>query len=403
MISIDEAVNIVLSAVQPLPSVMVPLEEAGGYVLVEAVQADMDVPSFDKSMMDGYTLAASSSGEGKEIPVVATLAAGDIRSDPIPPDHAVKIMTGAPVPPACDAVIPVEFTTEIGNGRVRLEKKVKRGENISFRGEEIKSGQEILICGTLIDAPVAAVLAEAGRSRVKVHRRPRVGILVTGTELVDPGLTPGPGKIRESNSYGIVAQCRSWGAIPVRLGQAGDDPTELKAAIEAGLEYDILAITGGVSMGDYDLVPDILRELGVEILFHKVAQKPAKPMLFGKRGSSIVFGLPGNPVSCFLGFELYAGPAIRRLAGEGDFETRWFEGVAAGDFKVKSDRAHIKAARVEYDGGKWIAHPVEWHGSADIYSVVSSNAFARFEQGRYTVPAGELVTFFFHRGKSNGA
>jgi molybdopterin molybdotransferase len=185
----------------------------------------------------------------------------------------------------------------------------------------------------------------------------------------------------------------------MRLGQAADDPTQLRAAIEGGLGHDILTITGGVSAGDYDLVPDSLRELGVEVLFHKVAQKPGMPLLFGKRGSTLVFGLPGNPVACFLCFELYVGPAVRRLAGEWDFETKWLDGVAGADSHVKSDRTHFKAAKVRFEGSRWRVHPMPSHGSADIFSVVGTNAFARFEKGKYTVSVGEQVRFFFYRAK----
>jgi molybdopterin molybdotransferase len=403
MISIDEAVEIVLDAAEALPPIALPLERAWGYALAESVVADTDMPAFDRSMMDGYALAARFSGEGKEVVVVGTVPAGYFYPDPVPDGHAVKIMTGAPLPDGCDAVIPVEFTSEPEGGRVRLHSAVEPGDNIGFRGEEMKRGDEILAPGTPIDPAVAAVLAQVGKSRISVHRRPRVGILVTGTELVDPGEIPSRGKIRESNSFGLVAQCLTWGAEPVRIGQAGDERRKLAAAISAGLEYDVLAITGGVSMGEFDLVPDLLADLGVEIIFHKVAQKPAKPMLFGKCGPTLVFGLPGNPVACFLGFELYAGPAMRRLAGESEYRTRWHQGMSAGDFKVRSDREHLKPAAVEREGEIWRAHPVATRGSADIYSIVGTNAFARFKQGHYTVPADETIDFFFHRGKSDGA
>jgi len=402
MISINEAVEIVLDAAEALPTITLPLERAWGYVLAESVVADTDMPAFDRSMMDGYALAASASGDGKEVQVIATVPAGHFHPEPVADGHAVKIMTGAPLPDGCDAVIPVELTSEPDGGRVRLHSAVQSGDNIGFRGEEMKQGEEILAAGTPVDPAVAAVLAQAGKSRVSVHRRPRVGILVTGTELVDPGEVPAGGKIRESNSFGLVAQCLTWGAEPVRIGQAGDERRKLAAAISAGLEYDVLAITGGVSMGEFDLVPDLLADLGVEIMFHKVAQKPAKPMLFGKFGPTLVFGLPGNPVACFLGFELYAGPAIRRLAGESEYRTRWHQGVSAADFKVRSDREHLKPAKVEREGEIWRAHPVATRGSADICSIVGTNAFARFKQGQYIVPAGETVEFFFHRGKSDG-
>ena len=236
-----------------------------------------------------------------------------------------------------------------------------------------------------------------------VYRVPRVGILVTGTELINPWEHPAAaGQVRDSNTYGLNAQCLIWRGIPLRLGFAGDDPDRLKAAVERAMEYDILVLTGGVSMGDYDHVPDVLAGLGVDVKFHKVAMKPGKPMLFGKRGSTWVFGLPGNPLAAFFVFELFVGPLIRRLSGETEYRTTWFDGVAAGDFRVRSDRTFFRASRVMYEGGTWKAYPVESRGSADIFSVVGTNAFVRFEEGRYTVPAGEKVRFFFQKGKQYG-
>ncbi|MCK4719607.1 molybdopterin molybdotransferase MoeA, partial [bacterium] len=297
LISINEAVGIVLESVNPLPSMRVMLQGSKSYRLSQSVYADMDAPSFDRAMMDGYALKASTSGEGVEIEIVGVIAAGEFRSEPVPPGKAVKIMTGAPMPEGADAVIEVELTEVVGENKVRLDASVKPGKNIAFKGEEMKSGQEILKVGTFIDAPVAAVLAMAGKSMVDVYSLPRIGILVTGTELIDPGNPLKPGQIRETNTFSLTAQSLIWGGIPIRLGKAGDDPESLKAGIRRGLEYEIFTITGGVSMGDYDLVPEMLREMGVEVLFHKVAQKPGKPILYGRKGPTHVFGLPGNPVA----------------------------------------------------------------------------------------------------------
>jgi molybdopterin molybdotransferase len=177
----------------------------------------------------------------------------------------------------------------------------------------------------------------------------------------------------------------------------------LKAGIRRGFEFEIFTITGGVSMGDYDFVPDILREMGVEVLFHKVAQKPGKPILYGKKGSTYVFGLPGNPVAVFLGFELYVGPLIRHLTGEGNYQTKWHKGVSRAEFKINGDRTIFKPAIVELVDGGWKVQPVASHGSADIYSIVGTNAFAKFKEGKYSVPEGTEVEFFIHRGKPYGA
>jgi molybdopterin molybdotransferase len=403
MISIEKALEIVLSQAKPLPSINVPLQNAKSYRLSEPIFADMDTPSFDRAMMDGYALMALLSGVGREIEVDGIIVAGEFRSDPVPQGKAVKIMTGAPVPEGVDAVIQVELTSEIGENRIRLNGAVNPGDNVARKGSEIKKGQKILKEGTTIDPSVASVLAMAGKHEPKVFRLPEVGILSSGTELVEPGEPVKPGQIRESNSYGLSVQCNLWGAVPVRLGIAGDDPDQLKSAIQSGLKFDILAITGGVSMGDFDLIPDILREMGVDILFHKVNQKPGKPVLYGKFGNSHVFGLPGNPVAAFLDFELYVGPLIRRMAGEEGFESKWLSGITMGEFRIKSDKPHLKPVRVGLVDGVWQVEPASSMGSADILSIVGTNAFAKFTEGRYTVPSGERVQFLFHRGKPYGA
>ncbi len=404
MISIDDAVECVLSNAEKLPTMTVSTRGCRNYVLAEPVFADLDAPAFNRAMMDGYALKAEYSKEGKEIPVVGMIPAGEFRSEPVPDGNAVKIMTGAPVPDDCDAVIQVELTEEISENLIRLETSFKPGNNISMKGEEVKKGDQVLPAGVVIDPATASVLAMMGQHKVRITQPPRVGILVTGNELVSPGMEIiGQGQIRESNSYGLMAQTLSWGAVPMKLGQVIDEPGHLADALEKGLSNNVLAITGGVSMGDFDLVPDTLRELGVQVLFHKVAQKPGKPILFGKRGSTLVFGLPGNPVACYLGFELYAGPAIRRMAGEVDYETPWYTGTTAGEFRIKTDRPHFKGAKIEWSDEGWLVHPTKSMGSADIISVVGTDAFVRFEKGRYSVPAGEKVKFCFHRGKPNGS
>jgi molybdopterin molybdotransferase len=403
MISIENALEIVLAQAKPLPTIAVPLQNSQGYILAESVFADTDTPSFDRAMMDGYALKASLSGVGRELEVDGIIVAGDFRTEPVPPGKAVKIMTGAPVPDGADSVIQVELTSQIGENRVRLNGAVNPGDNVARQGSEIKKGRKILGEGTIIDSAVASVLAMAGKSEPKVFGLPEIGILSSGTELVEPSNIVEPGKIRESNSYGISVQCNLWGAVPTRLGIAGDNPDQLKAAIQSGLEFDILVITGGVSMGDYDLIPDILREMGVEILFHKVNQKPGKPVLYGKIGSKHVYGLPGNPVAAYLDFELYVGPLIRRMAGETNFEPEWLSGITKGEFRIKSDRPHLKPARVELIDGVWNIAPAASMGSADILSIVGTNAFAKYPDGRYTVPSGEKAQFLFHRGKQNGA
>ncbi|MFH1675397.1 MAG: gephyrin-like molybdotransferase Glp [bacterium] len=399
MISVEKAVEIVLGEAKPLPSMAVMIESSKGYILSEPVRADIDFPPFDRVMMDGYALEASRSGEGVILPVDGVIGAGEYREETVPDGHCVKIMTGASLPRGTNAVIRVEMTSVTGDGKVRLGAKIEPGDNVAMCGEEVKKGTVLLPAGTVADSAAVSVMAMAGCRKTNVYKIPSLGILPTGSELVKPSRKiPSRGKIRDSNTYGLIVQCLTWGGLPVRLGNPGDESGDLSRYIEKGLGCDILVISGGVSMGDYDLVPAVLQDLGVEVIFHKVSQKPCKPLLFGKRGNTYVFGLPGNPVAVYLGFELYVGPMIRRLSGEEDFRTRWFRGMATGDFKIKSDRTQFIPCRIEWEDRRWNAYPVESKGSADIFSVVGTNAFARFNKGAYTVRSNEEVDFFFTRG-----
>jgi molybdopterin molybdotransferase len=403
MKSVDEAVDIVLGEAETLPAMRVVIQGSKGYILSDPVYSDIDFPAFDRAMMDGYAVKASISGEDVVLPVDGVIGAGEFRSEPVPEGHSVKIMTGAPLPPGTDAVIQVELTSETEDGKVKLYAGVDPGANIAKQGEEAEKGSVLLPAGTVADSAAVSVMAMAGKTMVRVYSIPQVGILPTGSELVRPSRQiPEPGQVRDSNTYGLSIQCLSWGGIPIRLGHPADDPNKLKKYIEKGLSYNILVISGGVSMGDFDLIPDVLTELGVEIIFHKVAQKPGKPLLFGKHETTYVFGMPGNPVAAYLGFELYAGPMIRRMAGEVEYKTRWYKGIAAGDFKVSSDRTQFKASKVYWDEGVWKAEPVPSRGSADILAVVGTNSFVRFDKGKYTVPAGNEVDFFFTRGHLHG-
>jgi len=404
MIPIDKAKKIVFDTLQKLDPVKLPLDFAAGLILSEDISADINVPPFDRATMDGYAIHADDSGIGAEMKIDRIIAAGEFSNDTVKRGHAVKIMTGAPVPPGVDTVIQVEKTSEPTSGIVKLQDKIESGKNIAYKGEEIKEGQVILKKGMEISAPVAAVLAQVGIATVPVYPRPSVLLLSTGSELVEITNKPQAGQIRESNSYGLLAQCTRWGGAASRRPWAADNKKSLKGTIKDAIELnpDIIILTGGVSAGDYDLVPGILQELGVEVLFHKVAQKPGKPMLFGKLGEMLIFGLPGNPVSAFLGFELYVGPTIRRMMGQSDFSTQFMEATATGDFKIKSNRAFIPHGLVENVSGEWRIAPVESKGSADIFSVVNANAFAIFDKGKYVVKSGEKVRFFLFRGENFG-
>lgn len=406
MISVNEAIEKVLketylTGIDEMPSI-----NAIGLILAEDILSDIDIPPFNRATMDGFAMKAATIEPFKEIKVVAVLAAGDSYKPKIRDGEAVKVLTGAPVPDECDTVVPIEeILPTYSNNQFTLKIKPRAGRNIAYRGEEIKKGSLVIQKGTKIGSAEASVLAQVGYTKVKVYRRPKVSILVTGSELVEPEKMPEWGQIRESNSYGLLAQCSIWGAEGHNAGNIIDDPQKMEKELEDILKHkpDILLITGGVSVGDYDFVPHVLSKIKAEIIFHNVAQKPAKPILFSKYNKTLIFGLPGNPVASFLGFELYVGPLIRRMLGESQYQTNYMTAIASGEFNISSDREYFYPARVHYAEDKWIADPVKTLGSADIASIANANAFARFEKGKYTVSKGDKVRFFFIRGKDYGA
>lgn len=318
MLTSQEAIDIVLATVRPLPPVEVPLAEALGRVLAAPVRARWDVPPADNSAMDGYAFAYAGQEEGAELPLAGFVPAGSPLERSVASGAAVKIMTGAPLPAGCDTVTPLEETAESGGG-VRLLRRASRGQNVRRRGEEMARGEEVLSAGVPLFSGELALLASAGAERVTVHPAPRVALLSTGDELVELGRTPGPGQIVNSNVHLLSARLREEGCAVLPLGIAADRPGLLEEKLAEGLQKaDLLVSTGGVSVGDRDLVQETLRTLGFELGFWKVAIKPGKPVLFGTARGIPVFGLPGNPAAAAATFELFVRPALRRLAGFGD-------------------------------------------------------------------------------------
>ena len=404
MIEIDHALKKVLGESNPLKPIILSLENVSGFFLAEDIESNADVPRFDKATMDGYAIRSEDSAHDAILNVIGTVAAGEFFTKPVSKDCAVKIMTGAPIPEGSDTVIPIEWTSEPSPRLVKLDSPIDPGKNIAFQGEEIKKDALILKRGTRIDPVATAILAQIGHTNVLVYPRPKLSILSTGTELVEPDIVPKSGQIRDSNSFCVLNQCREWNADGTRRLIVADDVDKLQSAIRNAIDErpDIIIITGGVSVGEFDLVPDALKKIGVDIIFHNIAQKPGKPMLFGKLGEILIFGLPGNPVATYLDFELYVGPAICRLMGDEQFEIDYLTAIAEEDFKIKSDRTYFHPALVKQMESNWVAYPVSTHGSGDIYSIVKANAFARFDPGTYIVPAGEEIEFFIPRGRAIG-
>jgi molybdopterin molybdotransferase len=391
LIPVEEALEIVLANASPLPAEVVSLTDVLGRVLAEDVRADTDFPPFDRSAMDGYAVRAEDVTVAPvTLPVIAQVRAGQVRDHVLGAGQAVQIMTGAPVPPGATAVQQVEKTRPLDGGRtVEILSSIEPGTNISRRGTEVKAGDVVLARGERIDPSALAVLASVGQPRVGVFRRPRVSVLVTGDELVDVDETPGPGQIRNSNGYAVVAQAQQAGAEVRDLGIVPDDAEKIAAAMNIGLESDVLLLSGGVSEGVFDLVEGVMSRLGVEILFDKVAVKPGAPLVFGRRGATLVFGLPGNPVSAQVTFDLFVRPALLRMQGARVVSRPLVEAELLEGVGNRSGRKAHLPVRVRFEGGRLVARPVRSMGSGDLVAHARANAMVILEAQRTRAEAGE--------------
>ncbi|HEY8503666.1 MAG TPA: gephyrin-like molybdotransferase Glp [Gemmataceae bacterium] len=396
MHSVAEALAIILEHTRTLPPAAEPLGSvAPGRVLAENVAADLDSPPYDKALMDGFAVrCADCGGPPVTLRVVEEIAAGSSPTRALGPGEAARIMTGAPIPEGADAVVPVERTEPRADGTVVIPGKAPRpGENILRRGAEMRAGEVVLEAGTVLRPQEFGLLAGVGRDSAAVYPVPRVSILATGSELVEANTVPAGAQIRNSNGPMLVAQTLRAGAAPRYLGIARDDRAALRALVRDGLEgAAVLILSGGVSVGSYDLVPDVLREEGVAAHFHKVAMKPGKPLLFGTRGETLVFGLPGNPVSSFVCFELFVRPAVGKLRGlrrPGPGELRL---PLAEDFSYRSDRPTYYPAAVEAAEVGLRVRPVPWFGSADLRGLTRADALVVLPPGESRLRAGEPVS-----------
>lgn len=313
MIPFEEAFRIVMDSARPVGTEQVSIDASLGRVLAEDVRSDMDMPPFNKAAMDGYACRRADLGD--ELTVVETLPAGHPPTKPVGEKQCAKIMTGAMVPEGADCVVMVEFTESPAEATIRFTGKDTR-DNICIRGEDIKSGAVVLPRGTLVRPEHVAMLATVGCVRPSVSQRVKVGVISTGNEIIEPSERPRPSQIRNSNGYQLVAQAAWMGAAPSYCGIAADDRGSLDRTIKEALAgNDVVVLSGGVSMGEFDLVPEVLRDNGVELLFQRVATKPGKPTTFGVSEEALVFGLPGNPVSTFVLFEVLVKPLLYRIMG----------------------------------------------------------------------------------------
>ena len=396
MLSVEEALARVLSHFHVLEPERVPILDALQRVLAEDVHADVDIPPHANTAMDGYAvLAADTAGASRQNPkhlhIIADLAAGYVADKAVTPGTAIRIMTGAPIPAGADAVVRFEDTRQEGEW-VEIYVTVPVGQNIRAAGEDVRQGTLVLSRGVRIRPQEVGMLATVGRKDVLVTRRPRVGILATGDEVVEIDAPLGPGKIRNSNSYSNAAQVLRCGGVPVMLGIARDEMGELSGMIRAGLAQglDLLLTSGGVSMGDFDVVKKVLVAEG-EITFWRVRMKPGKPLAFGRIGDVPLLGLPGNPVSAMVSFELFARPAILRMQGQVSVERPSVEAVLADAVKRKDDRRHYVRVRVEESEGGYRAYLTGEQGSGILSSMVEADGLAILPEGWPSAPAASRV------------
>jgi molybdopterin molybdotransferase len=421
MLSVAEAQAIVLQHARPLPPETVPLGPAAlGLVLAEDVVSDLDMPPYDKAMMDGYAVRAADLADGRAtLTVIEEVTAGQTPTRTIGLGQATRIMTGAPIPTGADAVVMVERSRPVGDDRVQLEDTPRPGQNVLPRGREMRTGQVVLRSGTVLRPQQFGILATVGRTAVRAHPAPGVAILSTGDEIVEAPTAPGPGQIRNGNGPMLLAQVARAGAVPHYLGIARDRVESLRPLVAAGLRYPVLVLSGGVSAGKLDLVPGVLAELGVTPHFHKVAMKPGKPVLFGTgaseegargeapdvreqearsvrpsslvpRPSPLVFGLPGNPVSALVCFELFVRPALRRLMGHADAGPAMVQARLAEDFAYRTDRPTYHPAWLEMSEQGWRVRIVKWFGSPDLTALAGANAFVLLPPGDHRHAAGQV-------------
>ena len=401
LISIEEARTRVLTEAAALPSETIALSEALGSVLAEDIIASHNVPPFNNSGMDGYAVRASDTVEATtdspvRLPISDTLPAGHVAAHGLQPGEAIRIMTGAPLPDGADTVVQSELTSE-DDGYLVLVEPVKRGKNIRRAGEDIATGDRVLSAGVSLGPAEIGVLASLGHARLLVYRRPRVAIISTGSELVEVDQPLGPGQIRNSNSYSLRAQCLQLGIAAAAFGIVPDDYEATRTAIEAGLDYDVLLTSGGVSVGRFDFVKDVQDELGVERRLWGVAMKPGKPLAFGVRGGTLVFGLPGNPVSAMVSFELFVRPALLRLMGYRKTTRPQYQAIIEEDVANPDGRTYVVRVRAWREDGTWHVSSTGAQGSGILRSMVGANGLAFIPGGPRGVRAGDEVEFLLLR------
>jgi molybdopterin molybdotransferase len=397
MLTPAEALELILARVAPLPAEGRRLEEVLGLAVAEELRSPAQVPPFTNSAMDGYAvragdLAQADAAHPVRLQVIGDLAAGGVSREAVGLGEALRIMTGAPLPAGADTVVPVEDTTR-GGDWVEIRRPFRTGIHIRLAGEDLQVGQLLLRAGQGLRPGDLGVLAAAGFARVPVHPRARVAVLSTGDELVDVSEEPGPGRIRDANIHTVCAQVATYGAIPIAFPRVPDDRDTLRRVLQEALAADVVLSTGGISVGDFDLMKDMLESLGAERIFWKVAQKPGGPLGFWMLGHQPIFGIPGNPVASMLMVEEFVRPALRRMMGFAKVHRPLAEAALEDGWtgRVVDGRTTFLRVIARREGGRLLARLTGPQGSAILSSMLAANALAVLPAGQDSVAPGGPV------------
>ncbi len=354
MLTFEQARSEVIAQISKLnqrpPFIELDIHSALGFVLAQDICADRDYPPFDRATRDGYAVRVADSTPGASLKCIGEIKAGDPLTEPLAPKKCLQIMTGAAVPPGADGVVMIEYTQRNG-GDIRFQQNATPGQNIVAKGSEAAKGQKLLRVGSRLGYAELGLAAQVGATKLRCSKKPRVAILSTGDEIVSVEAVPGPFQIRNSNSVSLSAQVRQAGGEPVLLGNAADRAENLAENIQRGLQEDMLVLSGGVSMGKYDLVEDVLKTLGVKFYFDAVAIRPGKPAVFAMLNEKPIFGLPGNPLSTMVTFQLFVVPAIDILSGAAARSLPFLKAELAEALKEKPGMTHFLPATIQWTGG----------------------------------------------------
>ena len=395
MIRVEEALNHILNSISPLDLEKTDILNALGRVIGEDIYAGRNIPPKDNSAMDGYALKSEDTkGASADAPVmvetIEDIPAGYLSQKTVGSGQAARIMTGAYVPEGADTVVKVEDTERDGN-RVRIFVESPKGENIRYSGEDVKEGDLVLSKGKIVGPAEVGMLASLGRSFIKVYQKPLVAMIATGDEIADIDEDTSGEKIISSNSYSLHAQVRECGALPLQTGIAKDREESLMAAFRAALRADVIISSGGVSVGDYDFVKDVMEQMGTNIEFWQVAQRPGKPLAFGTMEGKLVFGLPGNPVSSMITFEEYVRPALLKMMGHEEIFRRTIKAILTEDIKKKGGLKHFIRALVKKEGERFTVSTTGEQGSGILTSMVLANGIIVLPEDMTLVKKGEEV------------